>query len=265
MKPKIIFFGSDQYSRIVLKKLQKDGHFDFIKAINSKNALPDVGVVASFGFKLPADMINAPRKGILNIHPSLLPKYRGTTPVPTAIINGDKVTGVTIIKIDNKFDHGPIIAQAEEEIKTADTSESLLKRLFTVGAEILVTILPAYLEGRIKPREQDHSQATYTKKFTREDGQIDWQKDPFYLDRFIRAMTPWPGAWTHLRLAGSAGLGGQAKRLKILKAHLQDGKLALDVAQLEGKNPVTWKQFQEGYPEAELVVDKPKSQRHNVP
>ena len=208
-----------------------------------------MGIVASFGALIPPDIISWPKKGLLNLHPSLLPKYRGPTPVPTAILNGEKETGLTIIKVDEQIDHGPIVSQFKEEIKADETSESLLNRLFTMGGQVLTTILPSYLEGKIELREQNHSQATFTQKLTREDGKMDWSKPADYQERFIRAMFPWPGAWTLLR----QGFGGQVKRLKILKAHLINNKLVLDMVQLEGKKPVTWKQFQEGYPEAKIV------------
>ena len=279
MKAKIIFFGSDQYSLIVLERLYQDKRFsvvavvtlptaEMVRKFSQKNKIPqvdaktenlinalknltsDVGVLASFGKIIPGKMLAIPRRGILNIHPSLLPKYRGPAPAQAAILNGDKEIGATIIKMDEKIDHGPIVAQFREVIQPDDTAESLYKRLFTAGAEVLTTILPAYLEGRIELREQDHLKATFTKKLTRADGKIDWSQPDDYLERFIRAMSSWPGAWTLLRPRATEG---QTKRLKILKAHLENGKLVLDQVQLEGKKPVTWKQFQEGYPEAKII------------
>lgn len=258
MKPKIIFFGSDQYASIVLKLLQKDKHFEIIKVITNRKDLlkvklikpqPNVGVLASFGTIVPKEILSFPKKGILNIHPSLLPKYRGPSPVQAAILAGDKQTGVTIIKLDEKVDHGPIVAQFTEDIRPNDTAKSLYQRLFTQGTEVLKTILPAYLEDRIELRPQNHSQATYTKKLTRDDGKINWEKTVDYNERFIRAISPWPGTWTPAKLPGKPA----PKRLKILKVHLEDGELVLDTVQLEGKKPVTFKQFQEGYPEAKLT------------
>lgn len=281
MKPKIIFFGSDQYSVLVLNQICSDERFKlkavvthtspclvetyakilfevkfttakkFDKKFLSKMSKikPDVGVLASFGKILPKEILEIPKHGILNIHPSLLPKYRGPTPVPTAILNGEQETGVTIIKMDEKVDHGPILSQFKEEVRPDDTAESLLERLFTAGAKVLTTILPAYLEGKIELREQDDSQATFTKKLTRDDGKINWKKSDVFNERFIRAMDPWPGAWTMVRLSRAR----ETKRIKILKAHLETNKLALDKVQLEGKKPVTWKQFQEGYPRAKIV------------
>lgn len=268
MKPKIIFFGSDQYASIVLKTLQKDKHFEIIKVITSRKDLlkvklvkpqPDIGALASFGTIVPKEILSFPKKGVLNIHPSLLPKYRGPSPVQAAILAGDKQTGVTIIKLDEKIDHGPVVAQFAEDIRPNDTAKSLYQRLFAQGIEVLKTILPAYLKGQIETKPQNHRLATYTKKLTRDDGKIDWQNSADYNERFIRAMSPWPGAWTfvklvHLRDEPQAQHQlRKTKRLKILKAHLKNKKLVLDTVQLEGKKPVTFKQFNEGYREAKII------------
>jgi methionyl-tRNA formyltransferase len=252
---KIIFFGSDQYSDIVLSLLEKNPDIEVIKVIKDKNDLgilknnqtrPDIGIVASFGALIPQEIIDWPKLGLLNLHPSLLPKYRGPTPVPTAILNGEKETGLTIIKVDGQIDHGPIIIQFKEEIKNDETSDDLLKRLFAKGAQELILLLPEYLKGKIETEEQKHSQATFTQKLTRDSGKIDWSKPADYQQRFVRAMFPWPGAWTEIKI------NQENKRLKILKAHLEKEKLILDEVQMEGKNSVTWKQFLEGYPQVKL-------------
>lgn len=253
---KIVFFGSDQYGIKALEVLKKSPDLEIIKVVKGKDELdslkktvpqPDIGIVASFGALIPADIINWPKNGLLNLHPSLLPKYRGPTPVPSAILNGEKETGLTIIKVDEQIDHGPIVSQFKEEIRTDDTSESLLNRLFTLGGSALTTILPSYLEGKVELREQNHSQATFTQKLTRESGKIDWSKPADYQERLIRAMSPWPGAWSEVKI------NNQVKRLKILKAHLINKKMVLDEVQLEGKKPVSLKQFQEGYPKAKII------------
>ncbi len=255
MKIKAVFFGSDQYGVKTLEVLKKSPDLEILKIVKNKKDLeglkkssfrPDIGIVASFGVLIPSNIINWPKKGLLNLHPSLLPKYRGPTPIPTALLNGEKETGLTIIKVDEEIDHGPIISQFKEEIKGDDTSELLLNRLFTMGGKVLTTILPSYLEGKIELRQQDHSRSTYSQKLSKEDGKIDWHKPTDYLERFIRAMSPWPGAWSKIEI------NNQSKRLKILKAHLKNKKLVLDMIQLEGKKPVTWKQFLEGYPQAKL-------------
>jgi len=262
MKPKIAFFGSDQYSEIVWQALSNDFRFQTAKAPPAhlslekiKNQLrkfkPEVGVLASFGKILDRETLKIPPHGILNLHPSLLPKYRGPAPVPAAILNGESQTGLSIIKMDKKLDHGPIVAQIKEKIRPGETAEALLERLFTLGAQVLLAILPAYLEGKIEPQEQNHPQASYCQRLTRSDGRIDWQKPADYLERFIRAMFPWPGAWTKVEINQNSKR--TIKRLKIHQAHLEKGKLILDQVQLEGKKPVSFKQFNEGYPGAKLI------------
>jgi methionyl-tRNA formyltransferase len=206
----------------------------------------DFGVCAAYGEIIPQSVINFFPKGILNIHPSLLPKYRGASPVQSAIVNGETETGVTIIKMDEKMDHGPIISQFKEEIDPADTGESLRKRLFEKSAEVLIELIDPYLKGKIKPRVQNDEEATFTKIVKREDGLVSLDKDdPEIIERKSRAYSPWPGIWTLLRLPGAAE--GPSRRLKILKLHLDNGKLILDEVQLEGKNPVKWKQFEDAY------------------
>lgn len=204
----------------------------------------ELGVLASYGEIIKKEVIDLFPKGILVIHPSLLPKYRGASPVPAAIKNGDGKTGVSIIKMDEKMDHGPIVSQFKEEIYRTDTTEALKKRLFERSAEVLVELLEPYTKGKVIPKTQDETEATYTKILTRADGFIDLKEmDGNASERFIRAMSPWPGAWTLLP---------NQKRLKLLKAHVEGDKLVLDEVQLEGKNPVSWKQFKEAYPDLAL-------------
>jgi len=176
------------------------------------------------------------------------------------------------MKIDEKMDHGPIVSQFKEEVHMQDTADSLRERLFKRSAEVLTTLLPAYLEGKIKLREQDHKKATFTTLLKKQHGlippkylkaalegkslQINWEvpfiKDftihhsPSTIHQFIRAMQPWPVAWTNMKLKVK-NEKSKVRRLKILDAYIQDDKLVLDEVQLEGKNPVSWKQFNQGY------------------
>lgn len=202
----------------------------------------EIGVLASYGEIIKKEVINLFPQGILVIHPSLLPLYRGASPVPAAIKNGDKVTGVTILKMDEKMDHGPIVAQFKEDILSDETADVLRNRLFAKSAEVLIEIINPYVQGKIKLRKQDDSEATFTKLVTKQDGFIELkEKTPQETERFIRAMYPWPGAWTLLP---------NEKRLKLLKSHLdENGKLVLDEVQMEGKLPVTGKQFLDSYPQ----------------
>jgi methionyl-tRNA formyltransferase len=206
----------------------------------------DLFIVAAYGLILPKKILRIPKKGSLCLHPSLLPLYRGASPVQEAIINGDRQTGMTIFKMDEKMDHGPIVSQFEETIQPEDTTSTLYQRFFEAGAEVLVTILPEFLKGKIKTRRQDDEAATYTKILTKNDGRINWSKSPEEIERFIRAMTPWPGAWTEVELE-QAGRTTLKKRMKIFSAQVQQEKLILEQVQLEGKTPTSWKQLQKGY------------------
>ena len=211
---------------------------DLVKA----NLDIELGVLASYGEILKKEVINLFPQGILVIHPSLLPKYRGASPIPEAIKNGETKTGVTILKMDEKMDHGPVVVQFKDDILPDDTTESLRARLFAKSAQVLVETLEPYMQGKIKLKKQNDIDATFTKLTKKQDGFITLSEmAPEAAERFIRAMYPWPGAWTLLP---------NQKRLKILKAHLEEGgKLALDEVQLEGKDPVKWKQFEIAYPQ----------------
>jgi methionyl-tRNA formyltransferase len=213
----------------------------------------DIGILASYGEIIKPEVIKLFPHGILVIHPSLLPKYRGASPIPAAIAAGDDLTGVTIFKMDEKVDHGPIVSQFKEEILPTDDGETLRARLFARSAEVLVELIEPYLQNKITPKKQDESKATYTKLITREDGFIDLTRTvPVNAERFIRAMQPWPGAWTQVQF--TINNSQFTKRLKIYKAHTDEGKLVLDEVQLEGKDKVEWKQFEEGYPNATFVA-----------
>lgn len=209
----------------------------------------DLGVVAAYGKIIPQEIINNFEYGILNIHPSLLPKYRGASPVQFQIANGETQTGVTIIKMDDKMDHGPIISQLRDEILPEDTNATLRERLFEKSAQFLVELIPNYLSNKINLKEQSHDDATFTKILTKNDGFVG---DPFTdlisTERKFRAFQPWPGIWTFIKLTSS-----EQKRLKINKLHLENGELILDEVQLEGKNPVSWSEFKHAYPQFEFA------------
>ncbi|MCX6705828.1 MAG: methionyl-tRNA formyltransferase [Candidatus Woesebacteria bacterium] len=216
--------------------------FEFDKTFPEAN----LGVCAAYGKIVPETVINKFKFGILNIHPSLLPKYRGASPINEAIKNGDTECGVTIIKMDKEMDHGGVVTFFKEEILPDDTTVSLREKLFERSGDVLIQLIPAYVLGKVKPKEQNEKDATFTKVLTKEDGFIDFtvHQSPLTVHNFIRAMNPWPGAWTKLE---------NQKRLKLLKAHLEEEKLILDEVQLEGKDPVSWKQFKEGYPKADFL------------
>ncbi len=208
------------------------------------NHQSSIAVLAYFGLILKKDVLSLFPKGILNTHPSLLPKYRGPTPIQTAILNGDTKTGVTLIKLDEKVDHGPILAQKKEEILKIDTSITLYDRLFRVGAKLLEENMQKYLDGKLELKEQDHKNSTYTQPFKRENGYFDIVNppSPTQLDRMIRAYYPWPGTWTRLKIKD---LG-----LKIIK-FLPENKI-----QVEGKKPVSLITFVQGYPQTQEIIEK---------
>jgi methionyl-tRNA formyltransferase len=203
----------------------------------------DLGIVASYGKIIPKSVIEKFKYGILNIHPSLLPKYRGASPVQSAIASGETTTGLTIILMDEKMDHGPIISYFKEDIRQDDTTKTLRDRLFERSVEFLIDLIPSFISEKIRPKAQNEAEASFTKTINKDDGYVDMTKgDNLQKERFIRAMSPWPGAWTYVQI------GGTKKRLKIISAHLEDEKLVLDEVQLEGKTPVSWNQFKLGYP-----------------
>lgn len=171
---------------------------------------PDLLLVAAYGQIIPKEILDIPKFGSINIHGSLLPKYRGATPIQTTILNGDNESGITLIKMDEKMDHGPIIAKLRILIDDNETYPSLYKKLSDLAADLVATTLPAWFSGSIKPAEQVHSMATYTKLLKRDDGKIDWTKNSKEIDRQIRALNPEPGTWTLL----------DGKTVKILSAKL---------------------------------------------
>lgn len=200
-------------------------------------------VLADFRLLIKQEVIDIFPKGICNIHPSLLPEYRGPTPGTTALLDGKTTTGVSLMLLDKELDHGPILGQLEEKIEQSDTSVSLYQRLFAKGVDLLDRYLPLYLEGKEEPKAQDHTQATYTKFLTRESGYIDNNKlqQKEKLQNMIRAYFPWPGVWTKL------SLNGKEKIVKFLPNNL---------VQVEGKKPVSITDFLHGYPEAEKFLKK---------
>ena len=158
---------------------------------------PDLILVAAYGLFLPADTLDVPPLGALNIHPSLLPKHRGPSPVATAILEGDTTTGATLMQLDEGMDSGPIIAQRKTTIGVNETAEDLTVRLFGMGARLLADTLPRWRTGEFAPVPQSEGDATITRLLTREDGEIDWARPADQIARQIRAYHPWPGTFTH--------------------------------------------------------------------
>ena len=196
--------------RAGVKILQpKDLNKEFVEELAALDA--DVFIMAAYGKIIPKSVLNIPVHGTINIHPSMLPKYRGASPIQTAVLNGEQETGVTLILTDEQMDHGPIIAQENTYIDDTDTNEVLHQRLASIAAKLIIRILPNWIEGRIKPEEQIHTEATYTKIIARQDGKIDWTKSAQQINRMVHAYYPWPGTFTFLP---------EGKRLKILESEL---------------------------------------------
>ena len=206
------------------------------------NLKPDLIIVAAYGQIIPKNILEIPKLGCLNLHPSLLPKYRGPSPIQTAIFNGEQETGITIMKMDEKIDHGPIIAQKKIILSDRENYQTLEKKLSQLAANFLIEILPQYLQNKIKPQKQEHGQATYTKILSRDDGKIDWNKSAPEIERMVRAFHPWPGTWTEFN----------GQRVKILKVKIVDQKLILELIQPAGKKPMTGQEFFRGHPDVKI-------------
>ncbi|MCS7313205.1 MAG: methionyl-tRNA formyltransferase, partial [Acidobacteria bacterium] len=159
----------------------------------------DVFVVTAYGFILPPAVLQIPPYGCLNVHFSLLPKYRGAAPVAWALLAGERETGVTIIRMNERMDAGPILAQRIILIQPDDTAATLEDRLARAGAALLIEVLPDYLAGRLQPVEQDESAATFAPKIQKEAGRIRWDRPAEWIERQVRAMDPWPSAYTWWR------------------------------------------------------------------
>src|SRR6266699_3583426 len=214
----------------------------------------DLFIVAAFGQILPQAVLDLPRYGTLNIHASLLPKYRGVSPISEAILQGDTETGVTIMLIDAGVDTGPILLQRAIPIAEDDTTGSLTIKLAALGASMLLEALPLWVQGKITPQPQDERLASYTHMLRKEDGEIVWDRPAIVLARAVRAYSPWPGAYTYWRgkllkiisaHVEASEAGGEAKpgTVSLRKEHGRqalsvvtgDGLLGVDHLQLEGK------------------------------
>ncbi|MDA0263128.1 MAG: methionyl-tRNA formyltransferase [Chloroflexi bacterium] len=225
---------------------------------------PDAIIVAAYGKLLPKPVLEAAPLGCLNIHPSLLPKHRGPSPVATAILEGDRVTGVTLMLLDEGMDTGPLIAQEEYALAGEETAVGLTQTLFELGGQLLKRTLPRWQSGELKATPQDDALATVTRKLERSDGLADWTLTAEELDRRSRAFTPWPGLFTHwngsgLKLVAVSVLPGGSGGEPGLVVESGDpdapaavvtaqGLLGLRTVQLEGKRAVPAGDFLRGAP-----------------
>ena len=232
---------------------------EWVERLRELNA--DVFIVAAFGQILSKEILDMPKYGCVNIHASLLPKYRGAAPINWAIINGEKETGVTIMQMNEGVDTGDMLTRVVVPIAPKETAETLFDKLAKAGAELIVETLPRLEAGEIIPVPQDESQASHVKMMGKSLGRIDWNKDAVSIERLIRGLNPWPSAYTHVhgktlkiwwaevvagdetKAPGTVLPGGKGELL------VQTGKDALKITelQLEGKKRMDTAAFLRGY------------------
>jgi len=234
-----------------------------------KELAPDLIILCAYGQIIPQEILDIPKYKALNIHPSLSPKYRGASPIQSVILNGDTETGVSLMIMDAEMDHGDIISNSKFLISNKPTYKDLSKQLSDAGAELLIKTLPDYIEGKIKPQEQNHAQATFCKLIKKEDGKINWNKSAQKIERQIRAFQEWPESYADFNgkilkiieadpVKSPTAINGASSK-KIGEVFLVDDKnlavqtgqdiLIIELVQLEGKKPVSARDFLNGHKE----------------
>jgi methionyl-tRNA formyltransferase len=256
-----------QSSPVKLLALEHDLKIDQpekLKNYDIGNSDYELNIIVDYGMIIPQNIIDTPKFGSINIHPSLLPKYRGPSPIQSVLIDGQTETGISIMLIDKEMDHGPILAQESFEIDKDDTYPELSKKLAKKAVEMLLTAISDYTDDKIKPKNQDHDQATFCKMLTRESGIINFDKTAQEIYNQYRGLIPWPGIYTKIK---NEELKIKNLRLKLLdikpsnkkidqrKIVFEDDKIfigykdsSIEVLelQLEGKKPATAKNFING-------------------
>jgi methionyl-tRNA formyltransferase len=246
--------------------LRKKENIERIREIN-----PGLIIVAAYGKILPREILEIPKFNCLNVHASLLPKFRGASPIQNAILAGEKETGVTLMLMNERMDAGDILAQNRVKIRATDTTENLAKKLSSLGAKNIIENLPGWLSGKIKPKRQDADQATFCRAIRREDGIVNWRETAQSIYDQWRAFQPWPGIYTLAKLRNGN------RRIKLVeiavdptaengekpgkvieynhKYAVQTGKgiVFLEKVQLEGKKTISISDFRRGYPEFIMV------------
>ena len=244
--------------------------FQFTKENNKKifeevsKTKPDAIIIASYGVILPKKVLEIPPLGCINIHPSMLPKYRGPSPIPSTILNGDYNSGVTLMKLDTGMDTGPIIAQEKFLIDPSHNASDLTEKLFSLGGKLLTKILPDFASGNIQVTPQNDKKATTTLKIKKTDGLIKWSNTSEYIKNQIKAFTPWPGTYTfwqgnriiihngneyqkNVNLKSTPGTIVQLSNQSI-GVVTSTNFLELKKIQLEGKKVLSVEEFLMGYP-----------------
>ncbi len=223
---RIIFFGGSKFSQYYLDALKNTRNevcaFNTLPTKEEVDRLsPDIGIIAYFGYIVPEDILRIPKKGFINVHYSLLPRWRGPAPVQAAILAGDKEIGVSVAVVVKKVDAGPIIAQETVPLAPNDSYQSLEEKLIPLGSKMLLAALPKYLTGSAELKAQNETEATYSKKINKSDGRIDWSESAEYIERMTRAYDPWPSAYTEIH--------HQTKILKIKRAAVISAPAAADI------------------------------------
>ncbi len=289
----IIFFGTSSFALPVLEQLLLDGYAilaiftgggqieieaqkhgikvfkpaslkkddDILEQFKMLN--PDLCIVAAYGKIIPSSYMSIPRYGFVNVHPSVLPKYRGPSPVQTAILNGETETGASVMILDQEVDHGPILASIKYKIPKTKYNEEIAKEIFELGGKLLIEILPKYLKKELEPVEQNHDQATYSRKFQRQDGKINWRRTAEEIYNQVRALNPEPGTWTTwkskiLNIKTANPTTSQVVGLKPGIVSIVDSEIAvatktcyliLKQIQLEGGKEMDAQSFLNGHPD----------------
>jgi methionyl-tRNA formyltransferase len=287
MLPKILFFGTENFGAAMLDVLIVSKKYDIIgvvtqpdrpvgrnqelkaspvkeialksnltifqpeslKSFDFRLATFDLSVVCQYGLIIPKPVLALPRQGTLNIHTSLLPKYRGASPIQTALLNGETVTGVTLMQMDEKMDHGAILAQATVTIDPDDTTETLAEKMKPIAAKLLIENVPLYLQESLRGTVQDESRVTTCNILSRDDGKLNFQRSATELHNQFRGLTPWPGVWTmwngkRLKILGMKpttetlppGIVSATKNT--ITIGTRSGSIQITQLQLEGKKPV---------------------------
>jgi methionyl-tRNA formyltransferase len=227
-----------------------------------KSLQPELFVVVAYGQILPKSLLKIPKHGAVNVHASLLPKYRGAAPIPWAILKGERLTGVTTMMMDEGMDTGDILLQIEIPIGEEETSETLHDRLALLGAQLLLETVRGMKVGNLHPIPQDHSKATYAPPLKKEDGRIDWSKEAKEIDRQVRAFNPWPGGFTEWngqllkiyrgevrgkKSIGKAGIVAWVG-LDFIEVETSKDFFLIKEVQLEGKRRMGVREFISGHP-----------------
>jgi methionyl-tRNA formyltransferase len=229
---------------------------------NLRALRPDLFVVAAYGQILPKSLLEIPRCGAINVHASLLPKYRGAAPIAWAILKGEKITGVTIMRMDEGMDTGDILSQREIPLEDEETAETLHDKLASLGVPLLLETVSKMKRGEVTPIRQDASRVTYAPPLKKEDGRIDWRKEAIEIDRQVRAFSPWPGAYTSVEEQFLKIYRGEARGEKrgekagkvlwvgmdFIEVGTGGGAFLIKEVQREGKKRMSIREFLTGHP-----------------